>query len=157
MDHSLPIGYRLKKGTKSDRDLLVKYMELTYQQLCPEQRDFSHLKTTVNQYFSERTPLWLVETAKEIRDCSTVACLWMGNAVEQRSGKYHAHIFLIFVEPKHRHRGIAKALIQTAENWARTRGDHQIGIQVLVSNYQALNLYQNAGFKTQSLSLIKPL
>jgi GNAT superfamily N-acetyltransferase len=156
MDHTLPTGYQLKKGAQGDRLLLVKYMELTYQELCPEQRDFGHLKTTVNQHFGDRTPLWLVETAKEIQ-WSTVACLWMGNAIEQRSGKYHAHIFLIFVEPEHRHNGIGKALIQTAENWARTRGDHQIGIQVLVTNYQALNLYQNTGFKTQSLSLIKPL
>jgi GNAT superfamily N-acetyltransferase len=156
MDHSLPTGYRLKKGTKSDRDFLVKYMELTYQELYPAQRDFCHLRTTVNQYFGDRTPLWLVETAREIQ-WSTVACLWMGNAVDQRSGNYYAHIFLIFVEPEHRHYGIGKALIQTAENWARARGDRQIGIQVLVANHQALNLYQNAGFKTQSLSLIKPL
>ncbi|MBC5793579.1 GNAT family N-acetyltransferase, partial [Sphaerospermopsis sp. LEGE 00249] len=63
--------------------------------------------------------------------------------------------FLLYVVPSHRRRGIAKALMQHIENWAKQRGDRQIGLQVFTSNTPALNLYQNLGYQTQSLWMIK--
>ncbi|MFM5989221.1 MAG: GNAT family N-acetyltransferase [Sphaerospermopsis kisseleviana] len=83
------------------------------------------------------------------------ACLWAGNAIDQVTGDRHAHIFLLYVVPSHRRRGIAKALMQHIENWAKQRGDRQIGLQVFTSNTPALNLYQNLGYQTQSLWMIK--
>ncbi|MBD2134768.1 GNAT family N-acetyltransferase [Sphaerospermopsis sp. FACHB-1094] len=84
-----------------------------------------------------------------------IACLWAGNAIDQVTGDRHAHIFLLYVVPSHRRRGIAKALMQHIENWAKQRGDRQIGLQVFTSNTPALNLYQNLGYQTQSLWMIK--
>lgn len=43
------------------------------------------------------------------------------------------------------------------ENWARARGDRQIGLQVFQSNKNALNLYNQLGYQTQSLWMVKPL
>ncbi|MFM6038960.1 MAG: GNAT family N-acetyltransferase [Sphaerospermopsis kisseleviana] len=83
------------------------------------------------------------------------ACLWAGNAIDQVTGDRHAHIFLLYVVPSHRRRGIAKALMQHIENWAKQRGDRQIGLQVFTSNTPALNLYQNLGYQTQSIWMIK--
>jgi ribosomal protein S18 acetylase RimI-like enzyme len=44
-----------------------------------------------------------------------------------------------------------------AEDWARARGDRQIGLQVFQTNQLALNLYQQLGFQTQSFWMVKPL
>ena len=68
-----------------------------------------------------------------------------------------AHIFLLFVLPKYRKQGIGTNLISVAENWAKARGDRQIGLQVFTKNKPALNLYHHLGFQTQSISMIKPL
>lgn len=43
----LPEGYRLRQGYSKDRALLVKFMNETYQELFPEQQNFSHLAETV--------------------------------------------------------------------------------------------------------------
>jgi ribosomal protein S18 acetylase RimI-like enzyme len=43
------------------------------------------------------------------------------------------------------------------ENWAITRGDRQIGLQVFQSNTAAINLYHQLGYQTQSLWMVKPL
>ena len=157
MDINLPEGYQLKIGTKHDRDLLLAYMKLTYQEFYPKQKNFEHLNVTVNQYFSDRTPLWLIEKNSKLNNKSTVGCLWMGKAIDQKDGESYAYIFLLFVNPEHRRLGLGKALIQVAENYARDQGNRAIGLQVFVNNQTAMDLYQNSGFEIHSVSMIKPL
>jgi ribosomal protein S18 acetylase RimI-like enzyme len=154
-------------------------MQRSYQDIFP-QGDFSHLAQTVEQYFSSKTPLWWVEEVEEEDtemerrgdggtefsasprplvppSSSPVACLWVGNAIDQIEGSRHAHIFLLYVVPEHRRRGIGTALMKYVENWATQRGDRQIGLQVFQSNQAALNLYDQLGYQTQSLWMVKSL
>jgi ribosomal protein S18 acetylase RimI-like enzyme len=164
-------GYKIRRGSTLDKALLVKFMQRTYQQAFPQQ-DFSHLARTVEQYFSSETPVWWVEeedgevggVGEASRDklfpsspSSPVACLWVGNAIDQVQGDRHAHIFLLYVVPEHRQRGIGTALMRYVEDWARARGDHQIGLQVFQTNTAALNLYNQLGYQTQSLWMVKSL
>jgi len=155
-------GYRLSTGSGLDRALLVKLMQRTYQELFSGQ-DFSHLARTVEQYFSDSTPLWWVEVAEAASGQvfphwrQPVACLWVGNAVEQVQGDRHPHIFLLYVVPEHRRRGIGKALMCYVEDWAIALGYDQIGLQVFQSNQPALNLYRHLGYQTQSLWMVKQL
>jgi len=154
-------GYYLRTGSSLERSLLVKFMQQTYQELFPEQ-DFSHLAQTVEQYFSNSTPLWWVEAEEkaeleQVRQhwLTPVACLWVGNAVDQIRGDRHPHIFLLYVLPEHRRRGLGKALMRYVEDWALSQGARQIGLQVFESNQPALNLYQQLGYQTQSLWMVK--
>lgn len=156
-------GYRLRSGSGLDRALLVKFLQQTYQELYPGQ-NFAHLARTVEQYFSKETPLWWVEvesgesqTASLVNLLAPIACLWMGNAIDQVKGDRHVHIFLLYVNPAHRQKGIGTALLHRAEAWAKERGDRQIGLQVFQHNQPALQLYQKLGYTTQSLWMIKPL
>lgn len=167
MSKELLPGYKIRRGSTLDKALLVKFMQRTYQEAYPEQ-DFSHLATTVEQYFSNDTPVWWVDFAgEELRrdqgitspssPSSPVACLWVGNAIDQVQGTRHAHIFLLYVVPEHRQRGIGTGLMRYVEDWARARGDHQIGLQVFQTNTAALNLYNQLGYQTQSLWMVKSL
>lgn len=154
-------GYQLRLGSLRDRTLLVKFMAWTYQELFPNQTDFSHLAKTVEQYFSADTPLWWVEPPDNPSPVPTlllpIACLWMGNAIDQVTGNRYAHIFLLYVVPEYRRRGIATALLGQAQQWAAARGDCQIGLQVFSCNEPALTLYHRLGFRPQSLLMLKPL
>ncbi|MBW4561786.1 MAG: GNAT family N-acetyltransferase [Mojavia pulchra JT2-VF2] len=176
MPEQLLPGYNIRLGSALERSLLVKFMQRSYQDIFP-QADFSHLAQTVEQYFSSKTPLWWVD--KEVREedtessfsvspcppvpasssspTSPIACLWVGNAIDQVGGSRHAHIFLLYVVPEHRRRGIGTALMKYVENWATQRGDRQIGLQVFQSNQPALNLYNQLGYQTQSLWMVKSL
>ncbi len=162
MAEKLLQDYTVRSGSTLDRALLVKFMQRTYQDMFPQQ-DFSHLSQTVEQYLSRDTPLWWVEYSAEKKEqvdifpTPPIACLWMGNAIDQISGLRHAHIFLLYVTPEHRRKGIGTALMQYAENWAKQRGDNQIALQVFQTNTPALNLYNQLGYKIQSLWMIKPL
>ena len=153
MAEKLLPDYTIRSGSTLDRALLVKFMQRTYQDMF-ERQDFSHLSQTVEQYLSRDTPLWWVEHSAEKKQ---IACLWMGNAIDQINGLRHAHIFLLYVIPEHRRKGIGTALMQYAENWAKERGDIQIALQVFQTNTPALKLYNQLGYQTQSLWMVKPL
>ncbi|NJK65969.1 MAG: GNAT family N-acetyltransferase [Microcoleus sp. CSU_2_2] len=178
MSGELIPGYQLRSGSGLDRAQLVKFMHRTYGELYPSQ-EVGHLTQTVEQYFSNQTPLWWVECQKNSSEeaeilpvlsssylnpeaqvqnlKSVVGCLWLGNAIDQATGERHAHIFLLYVAPEHRRLGIGAALVICAENWARARGDRQIGLQVFLSNQPALNLYQKLGYQSHSISMLKYL
>jgi ribosomal protein S18 acetylase RimI-like enzyme len=157
-------GYCLLTGSTLDRSLLVKFLQRTYRELFPT-GEIDHLALTVEQYFSRETPLWWVEWTDSDalpvdgmpsgRSINPIAGLWLGNAIDQVNGDRHAHIFLLYVTPKHRRKGIGSALVRYAENWAKSRGDQQIGLQVFQANQPALHLYQAMGYQTQSLWMVK--
>lgn len=165
MADGLPSGYRLRPGSGLERSLLLKFLQKTYQEVYPGGQ-FSHLAYTVEQYFSQATPLWWVELASvsesnqpfpATQPLPPIACLWMGISIDQLHGDRHAHIFLIYVALEHRRQGIGTALMRHAEAWARERGDRQIGLQVFESNQPALALYRSLGYQTQSLWMVKSL
>jgi ribosomal protein S18 acetylase RimI-like enzyme len=146
----LAAGYSLKRGSRLDRPALLKFMRLTYAELFPH-APLGHLDRTVEAYFSSHTPVWWIR--HETRD--VIGCLWMGVAIEQSSGIRHAHVFLLYVKPAHRRQGIAKWLMGQAEDWAKQRGDRQIGLQVFTDNQVAIALYKNLGYQTQAVSMMK--
>jgi ribosomal protein S18 acetylase RimI-like enzyme len=150
--------YQLRVGSPQEGALLLQFMQQTYQELFPTQKNFAHLASTVKQYFTTKTPLWwVVEQKSAVSQRYPVACLWMGNAYEQITGDRYAHIFLLYVKPEHRRQGIGTALLTHAQNWALARGDHQIGLHVFTNNQNALKLYQQLGYQTQSLLMVKSL
>ena len=154
----LPKSYQLRVGSVKDQALLVKFMNITYQERFQEQQDFSHLAETVQKYISPDTPIWFVEQKIAQNQIVTpIACLWMGNAIDQVQGDRYSHIFLLHVVKAHRRKGIGSALMRYAQDWAKKRGDHQIGLQVFANNQPALNLYHCLGYQTQSLLMVKPL
>jgi ribosomal protein S18 acetylase RimI-like enzyme len=79
----------------------------------------------------------------------------VGNAVDQVSGQRHGHIFMLYVEPSHRRRGIATALIEQAQQWGQARGDRRLGLQVFSHNQGAIALYEKLGFAPRALLLHK--
>lgn len=154
----LPQGYYLRRGYNRDKALLFKFLCQTYEELFPEQSDFSHLEKTIDSYLSRDITLWWVDwKTEEQANSITVGCIWLGNGINQINGDRYAHIFLLYVIPAHRRRGIGKALLKQAETWASSRGDRQIGLMVFETNQPALNLYGNFGYQTQSLFMLKSL
>ena len=144
--------YQLIAGNGLDIATLLKFLQLTYQELSPERQDYRHLQSTVDRYFSGETPLWFVTVAN-----SKVACLWMGIAIDQVSGIRHPNIFLVYVAPTYRRQGIGRALMAYAQTWAKEQGYTQIGLQVFTANQPAIDLYQQLGYQARSISMMREL
>ena len=152
----LPNSYRLIQGKTQDKTRLIKFMELTYEELFPEQSNFSHLNNTVEQYLSSKTTIWWIEyRSKNETRSEIVSCLWMGTGIDQVNGHHYGHIFLIYVTPNHRRKGLATSLIQQGQQWVQQKGYHQMGLQVFERNQAALKLYNKLGFSSQSYLMFK--
>jgi ribosomal protein S18 acetylase RimI-like enzyme len=63
------------------------------------------------------------------------------------------------VLPEHRRKGVAHALLQAAEDYARRQGCCRVTLEVLESNSGARELYRRFGFDDSTVSrfLVKPL
>lgn len=105
---------------------------------------------------SHRTTRW-TELPHQKNQASPVACLWMGSARNQMNGSRQAYVFLLYVEPEHRHQGIGTMLMRHGEQWARQRGDQEMGLQVFHRNQPALNLYEKLGYAPAAVWMMKPI
>ncbi|WP_235641409.1 GNAT family N-acetyltransferase [[Limnothrix rosea] IAM M-220] len=133
-----------------DRALLLRFLHRSYCEFYPD-TGFEHLQNTLQNYFTAATPLWWVRNSAGV----AVGCLWLGNSIDQIRGDRHSHIFLIYVLPDYRRRGLGSALMQTAEDYAKSRGDRHITLQVFTANETAQALYQKREFQPYSLLMKK--
>lgn len=148
--------YQLLVGKEIDVATLLKFLQLTYREISPQQ-DNRHLQSTVNRHFSVDTPLWFVALSDPERERQKIACLWLGMAIDQINGVRHPNIFLVYVDPAYRRQGIAKALMEHAQTWAKERGYTQMGLQVFTDNQPAIELYQQLGYQPRSIAMMREL
>jgi ribosomal protein S18 acetylase RimI-like enzyme len=79
------------------------------------------------------------------------------NADTDYFGRRHAHIETLSVSSATEGRGAGRALVEAAEEWARSEGLHLITLNVFANNQRALALYQRLGYAPDTLRYVKPL
>jgi GNAT superfamily N-acetyltransferase len=68
-----------------------------------------------------------------------------------------AHVGDIVVTPDARGKGIGRALLERAEAWARERGHRLMSLNVFLRNERARALYEQVGYKPETVRLVKSL
>ncbi len=151
----LPAGYRWRIGSAWDRPWVRRGLQATLQESFPEQRHWDHLEATLDRLFDPpRTPCWWIlnEATGE-----PVGGVWAGVSTDQATHRRVAYVFLLWVDPAHRRRGLGKALMQQVERWGSQQQLAAITLQVYRHNQAALNFYRQAHFTVQGYWLYKPL
>ena len=69
----------------------------------------------------------------------------------------HGHVADLVVAPAHEGKGIATALLERAEEWARACGYDWLTLGVFEQNERAEQLYRRQGFRRDVIRLLKPL
>ena len=69
----------------------------------------------------------------------------------------HAHVEVIAVEPGAERRGVARALMDAIEAWARLRGYSWLTLNVFDRNTRAKALYDNLGYEPETVHYRKAL
>ncbi|MGC1308802.1 MAG: GNAT family N-acetyltransferase [Phormidesmis sp.] len=156
---SFPIeNYRLEVGSPLQRARLVKFMQRAYRDMAAESG--AHLADTVQRHLSPSSQVWwLVDTQATAlpvglpgihSSLEPVGCLWLTEAIDQRTGEKQAYVFLLYVAPAHRHKGLATAMMRYAHHWSKQQGYKHISLQVFEDNAAAMNLYTKLGYQSQA-------
>jgi GNAT superfamily N-acetyltransferase len=69
----------------------------------------------------------------------------------------HGHVSDIVVAPEAEGRGVGRALMEAAEDWARGRGYRLLSLHVFEANARARALYERLGYQPDIRRLIKAL
>jgi len=154
----LPPGYRLRVGGPGDRPLLARGFRRAYRELGAAEGD--HLTRSLDQHLDDRSLVMAIDhdaapalgLSPALRQPS-VALLWGVPALDQRRGDRQLQVWLLYVEPVHRRRGLARALLAAAETAAIARGFASLGLQVFCDNAPARALYAACGFSPSALLL----
>lgn len=130
-------------------------MARAYAELGADRLD--HLANTVDRYLEVPHYLWWLEPASQgprvgfgAAPEEPLGCLWLGQSINQMTGAPQVYVYLIYVAPAHRRRGLGRRLMQQAQVWASSQGYSQIGLQVFNHNQPALKLYRALGYRSQA-------
>jgi len=69
----------------------------------------------------------------------------------------HAHVEVIAVTPDAERRGVARALMDAIEEWARRRGFRHVTLNVFDRNTRAKALYDSLGYEVETVHYRKAL
>ena len=94
-------------------------------------------------------------TARDAANGDPVGILWLFERTSA-SGTF-AFIYDVEVRKGLRSQGWGKGLMAYAEQWARKRGAHEIGLNVFGGNSVARGLYGSLGYHERSVTMAKPL
>jgi ribosomal-protein-alanine N-acetyltransferase len=89
---------------------------------------------------------WHVRDADSVVLTARLAAVLAGFAI-MRYGDDVAHLNLLAVDPAHRRRGVARALVQWLEETALTAGTFIIGLELRAGNEAARGFYRTLGYR----------
>lgn len=105
----------------------------------------------------EETPANSYLFVAEDADGERVGFIRLQKTRDYFTGRHNAHIADLAVAPAQEGRGIGKALLEHAEQWAREQHCQLLTLAVFPGNERARALYESSGYATDLLRLAKPL
>ncbi|MEW5835878.1 MAG: GNAT family N-acetyltransferase [Lysobacterales bacterium 14-68-21] len=93
----------------------------------------------------------------EDADAERVGFLHLQKTQDFFTGRTNCHISDVAVAPGHEGRGVGRALLQHAEEWAREHRCALVTLAVFPGNGKARGLYEAMGYDVDLLRLAKPL
>lgn len=90
-------------------------------------------------------------------DGARAGCLLLWTLEDYFSGQRHGHISVLAVTREAEGKGVGRALIEHAEQWARERGHTRLTLSVFEANARARHLYERTGFEVELRRYVKPL
>jgi len=95
---------------------------------------------------------WLFDVLGD-RD-ETIGVLWLG---VRRDREDVAYVYDIHIDEPWRGQGYGRATMLAAEEFARTLGKSEIGLNVFGNNLAARKLYESLGYGVMATQMAKPL
>lgn len=159
---SSPPALEIRLGTEAETDFFFEIDEQTTWENLPLDRQHTsrdELRTRLHETHTAllHGPDSVVFLACDPATGEKMGLLWFGARLNSVTGEREAWVFNLTVVPAHRGRGVAQALMQHAETYAREQGFAVIGLKVANHNQAARALYAKLDYEESSILMRKNL
>ena len=84
-------------------------------------------------------------------------CLFVTSEPDFFTGRLGAHVEVVAIAAEAEGQGLARLLLEAAENWARGRGYDHMTLNVFVANTRARAVYEHLGYHAEIVRYHKAL
>jgi len=98
-------------------------------------------------------PVFVAEDAGAV----PLGFMYLETLVDYFTARSHAHIAILAVAASAEGRGVGRALLDAADQWARERGHPFITLNVFSRNTRARAVYERLGYGPETIRYLKPL
>jgi GNAT superfamily N-acetyltransferase len=102
---------------------------------------------------SPNAPLFVAEDG----DGVLLGFMYLETGVDYFTGRPHAHVAILAVAASAEGRGVGRALLGVADDWARERGHPFVTLNVFAQNARARAIYERMGYGAETIRYVKPL
>jgi len=143
-------AYTTRAATVADLDVIVHHRRAMFRSMgTADEAALDRSGREAAAFLAQALPSgayrgWLVETpAGQVVAGAGLCVLQVPGSPRNPSGRY-AYLMSLYVEQEHRRRGIARRLMQTMIEWARSQGIIQLALH---ASDQGRPLHESLGFK----------
>ncbi len=152
--------YKIRSATAGDGDAMLALMPRLSEFEIPESRDPEHLwrddAALLRQWIAGETDDCLVHVAEGGKG-AILGLTLVRLRPEALSHEPSSHLEAIAVSKDAEGKGIAKALLDTAEAEAQRHGAQTMTLHVISTNTRARRFYERSGYDGEMIRYIKPI
>lgn len=151
---------RIRPASQADREFVVSLMPRLVEFGPPAWRDpeqmTAHDTRVITESLLDPNAGAAVLIAED-SDGTPLGFIHLHAATEHYNREEHGHVEDIIVAPAGEGRGVGRALLEKAEEWARSRGYRWLTLNVFAENLRAREVYKRLGYGEDMVKYVKEL
>lgn len=151
---------RIRPASAADREFIISLMPRLVEFGPPRWRDPAQMSETDTRIIvgslldpSQGTDIFIAEDAGG----NALGLIHLHPATEHYNKEEHGHVEDLIVSKEGEGRGVGRALLEKAEEWARSRGYRWLTLNVFAENSRARELYKRLGYGEDIVKCVKEL
>ncbi|HVF68274.1 MAG TPA: GNAT family N-acetyltransferase [Pyrinomonadaceae bacterium] len=153
-------GVRIRPASAADEDFVVSLMPRLVEFGPPAWRDAgqmtAHDTRVITESLLDPKPGAAVFIAED-EDGTPLGFIHLHADTEHYIHEEHGHVEDVIVAPAGEGRGVGRALLEKAEEWARARGYRWLTLNVFAENLRAREVYSRLGYGEDMVKYVKEL
>jgi|SRR5215218_1291848 len=153
-------GVRIRPASLADRDFVVSLMPRLVEFGPPAWRDAEQMTAfdtgVITESLLNQKPGAAVFIAED-EDGTPLGFIHLHAVTEHYNHEEHGHVEDLIVASAGEGRGVGRALLGKAEEWARSRGYRWLTLNVFAENTRAREVYARLGYGEDMVKYVKEL
>lgn len=150
----------LRNATRSDEPHLLALTSRLAAFPVPPWRDAGQIAQADQPMLSaavREAPADTLVLVATTEDGRVTGCVLVTTRLDFFTGRPHGHVEVLAVAPEAEGRGVGRALMRGAEDWARARGLDHLTLNVFDTNTRARGLYEKLGYQAELVKYRKAI